>query len=721
MTDHPTPLPATRAQPTALPARIGPYRIDAQLGQGGMGVVYAGYDAHLDRPVAIKVLFPHLARDHEFADRFLREARTSARIEHPGVVAVYAADELAPGEGCYIAMQLVDGVELHRILKEGGALPVDLALAVAREIADALGAAHAQGVVHRDVKPDNVLVDRTGRIRVSDFGLARPIDREARLTETGVFLGTPEYSAPEQCQTARIDHRADLYSLGVVLYEMLTGQLPHHAPTPYALFRRICEEAPVPLGTLNHAVPKAVEALVMEGLLAKEPGARLPDARALVARIDAILPGICSPAKDHRAELAARVARLAPPRPPTARTLGAVQPAIRPAGDHDSHQTYEYCRTAIDGVTSTAPPSVRRAPLPVRAIAIGAVLVVALAGGIVAFGRPFDKGEEAAPEPTPPGPEVPPPGGRPQTVEEWRAGLHFPVRVAVLDFEGRTPREREGDAAWYTVGLTELVFSGLCASDDLMVLGREFVQPEIESSGGAISHRDLARRLQAALVVTGTYWFESADRVSCHVTVSAADGGFIVARGQKSGSPDELFEIVRELSDDVLAKLIRSLGRPGPEANLAATPPAPSVRGEEEPNDGYPKDALLADRGGDAPEVPAMREERPRNRPEAPRRAIEFDAPAPDERGGKSASALDPPGEAGAIQSLANESASEEAKDRSPALAAFESFCRARLLIEQDGSKIEEAIALLQGAVAAQPDNARYTRELETAKRGLSR
>ena len=222
-------LPPT---PEELAALLPQYRIESLLGHGGMGAVYKGTQAALDRPVAIKLLPAELAADADFIARFQREARTLAKLQHSSIVAVYDFGQTSAGH-LYFVMEYVDGTDLQRILKGPGLKP-EQAFMLIGQICEALHYAHQQGVIHRDIKPANILITQDGRAKVADFGLARPAQDEAGgLTQTHMVMGTPDYMAPEQRSgDGHPDHRADIFALGVMLYEMLTGQRPHGAFQP---------------------------------------------------------------------------------------------------------------------------------------------------------------------------------------------------------------------------------------------------------------------------------------------------------------------------------------------------------------------------------------------------------------------------------------------------------------------------------------------------------
>src|SRR5216684_8360106 len=268
-----------------LTQALGPaYTIEGEIGRGGMGVVYMARDERLKRKVAVKVLPPDLAFREEIRLRFLREAETAARLSHPHIVPIHSVGE-GPDGLVYFVMAYIDGEPLGSRLKRRGQLSPEEARRILMETADALGAAHALGIIHRDVKPDNILLEGSrGRVMVTDFGIAKALSSttgSGTLTATGVAIGTPHYMSPEQAAGDReIDGRSDIYSLGVVGYQMLAGELPFSAPTvPGLLLKQITEQAPN-LQDRTPTCPDDLASCVMRSL-EKEPEARWPTADAL--------------------------------------------------------------------------------------------------------------------------------------------------------------------------------------------------------------------------------------------------------------------------------------------------------------------------------------------------------------------------------------------------------------------------------------------------------
>src|SRR5438876_842310 len=291
------------------------YTVEGELGRGGMGVVYKARDERLKRQVAIKVLPPELAFREEIRIRFLREAETAARLSHPHIVPIHSVGE-GPDGLVYFVMAYVDGESVAAKLKRRGRLPSEEARRIMLETSDALGAAHALGIIHRDVKPDNILLEGSrGRVVVTDFGIAKALSSttgSATLTATGVAIGTPHYMSPEQAAGGReIDGRSDIYSLGVVSYQMLTGELPFQAPTvPGILMKHITELAPLVTEKCVDC-PDDLAACVMRSL-EKDPDDRWPTADALRRALEARSATMYR-SRRPSAGAAARASRFPPP------------------------------------------------------------------------------------------------------------------------------------------------------------------------------------------------------------------------------------------------------------------------------------------------------------------------------------------------------------------------------------------------------------------------
>jgi serine/threonine protein kinase len=300
----------------------GKYEIKSEIGQGGMGVVYEAQDAMLRRRVAVKVLAPHLAGDSAFVRRFQHEAAAAAGLHHPNIVTIHDVGSERVGVGArrplyYIVMQLVDGQSLDRWLRQQRPpLALGETNRIVVQVADALQYAHDQGMIHRDVKPSNVMVGRSGHVTLMDFGLVWANDL-SQLTQSGVALGTPSYMAPEQITGGAIDRRTDVYALGVVLYELLAGEAPFVRDTPVATAHAHVYEPPPPLREKRPDLPPAVESVVLKAL-AKTPANRYSESRLLAADLAAAATGQIP--VDLYSVKEATVPMAHPPRPAAARS-----------------------------------------------------------------------------------------------------------------------------------------------------------------------------------------------------------------------------------------------------------------------------------------------------------------------------------------------------------------------------------------------------------------
>ena len=284
--------------------RFERYKIQAEIGRGGMARVYRATDTILGRSVALKVLAPQLASDPEFSARFRREGKIVAALQHPHIVTLFDVGE---SEGIqYLAMEFIDGRSMYAVIRERGALPGELVAVVIRAVASALDYAHARGAVHRDIKPQNILIDHNGRILLTDFGISVSTDDESgRLTKTGLFMGTPEYMSPEQVSGENVDYRTDLYSLAISAYEMFTGEVPFIGNTPELIVAHAQKIAPL-LPADQHGLPEALVPVIAKAL-AKNPDDRYQSGLELSQAIDAAFATL--PASTTASSMIAGMAR----------------------------------------------------------------------------------------------------------------------------------------------------------------------------------------------------------------------------------------------------------------------------------------------------------------------------------------------------------------------------------------------------------------------------
>ncbi len=341
----------------------GRYRVQARIAAGGMATVYQAMDTRLDRVLALKVMHPGLATDEAFVERFIREAKSVARLSHPNVVGVF--DQGTDGTYVYLAMEYVAGCTLRDVLRERGALQPRAALDILEPILAALGAAHRAGLVHRDMKPENVLIGDDGRVKVADFGLVRAVDTNTTAS-TGSVLGTVSYLAPEQLEHGTADARVDVYACGVVLYEMLTGGKPHTGGTvAQVLYQHLHEDVLPPSGLVPALAPQLDELVALA--CAREPQLRPQDAVVLLSR-----------AQEARAQLTDAQLDVVPPQARDlaaggavdefARTdviprAGGVQPPLPGAGEAELNRTSRLeVPTASEQTTRLRPVPAEEAP-----------------------------------------------------------------------------------------------------------------------------------------------------------------------------------------------------------------------------------------------------------------------------------------------------------------------------------------------------------------------
>ena len=282
--------PRTRQTGDALVGKLiagGKYQIVRTLGSGGMGAVYQALQPAMNRMVALKLIRAEMVTKPDAVARFHKEMMVTARVEHPNTIRVY---DFGDDDGqLYLAMEFLAGASLRQVIESTGPLDVARLVRIGKQVANALGAIHAQGVVHRDLKPDNVmLLDSFGErdfVKVLDFGIAKVLDEQVRLTATGKPIGTPTYMAPEQAMGKDVDPRTDLYALGVMLYHMASGRVPFHAALTGTMLLAHVHETPTPIQTVAPNLPPALAALIMQ-LLEKDPAARPASAAEVAARLD---------------------------------------------------------------------------------------------------------------------------------------------------------------------------------------------------------------------------------------------------------------------------------------------------------------------------------------------------------------------------------------------------------------------------------------------------
>jgi len=336
------------------------YRVDAPLARGGMSAVYRGMDMRLERPVAIKVMDQRFAEDRSFVDRFEREARAAASLHHPNVISVH--DQGLDGDHVYLVMELVEGGTLRDLLIERGRLPVPLALAVLEPVLSALAAAHQAGLVHRDVKPENVLIGQQGTVKVGDFGLVKAM-ASAGTTSNSVILGTVAYLSPEQVTTGATTASGDVYSAGILLFEMLTGSPPYTGDTALSVaWRHVNDDVPPP-SQLVPGIPPAVDELVLR-TTRRDPSLRPRDAGAFLQELERVrmaagIPAVAIPAPVH----GEKTVTATPGEFPTVQVkpLNAQVPVTAPVGPSGPQGTRAMVRSELDGV---ARPLIQRDPPP---------------------------------------------------------------------------------------------------------------------------------------------------------------------------------------------------------------------------------------------------------------------------------------------------------------------------------------------------------------------
>jgi serine/threonine protein kinase len=304
-------METSQATDPQLGKMYGLCRLERKLGEGGMGVVYLAIHTGLARPVAVKLLRPEGSADPRAAERFLREARAAARVDHPSVIQVH--DIGRQGDTFFIVMQYVEGCTLEGVLAQEGRLPLAEAIRITRAVCEGLGAAHSQRTIHRDIKPDNILLGKDGTVKITDFGLARALEGDPNLSQSGRILGTPHYMSPEQALGGQIDCRTDIFSLGSTFYRMLTGRHPFAAKSVMAVVYKLSHETPPPVRELNPSVPGPISDLI-KAMMARRPEHRIGTAAEVIRRLDAFARGARRPSHAPGTSAARPVIRRPAPR-----------------------------------------------------------------------------------------------------------------------------------------------------------------------------------------------------------------------------------------------------------------------------------------------------------------------------------------------------------------------------------------------------------------------
>jgi len=496
--------------------KLGPYEILAPLGAGGMGEVYLAKDTKLDRQVAIKVLPHGVASNPERRQRFEREAKTVAALNHPNIVTIFGIED--SGGQYYLAMELVEGETLDRMIAPGG-MPLAKIFDIAIPLADALAAAHDKGIVHRDLKPGNVMVTKDGRVKVLDFGLAKLTPEEpggssprdatvsAPLTGHGAILGTVPYMSPEQLRSERVDHRTDLFSLGIMLYEMGTGQRPFKGAKSADVMSSILRDAPRPLHELNGALPRPLGKLISM-CLEKDPENRLQSAKDLRNELRSLRKEVDSDSYDPT------------PRPVSAATASPL-PSIPPSP------------ASVTTIGSALSAPTRRGEFWIGVV----VVIVAIATGLWWMGR-----DRTGPEKTP---------ALTGNVAVTSAVPAKPEQVnslAVLPFVNMSS---EKEQEYFSDGLTEELLNALAKIPDLKVSGRT---SSFSFKGKNENLRTIGEKLGVANILEGSVR-KSGDKVRITAQLVKAADGFHLWSETYDRTLDDIFAV----QDDIARSVTQAL------------------------------------------------------------------------------------------------------------------------------------------------------------------
>lgn len=507
------------------------FTILSSLGKGGMGQVYLARDEMLDRLVAVKVLSSDLTLDATFLERFFREAKAAASLEHSNIVGIHSIST-TDGQP-YIVMQYVRGCSLGQLLQERGRLDVPTTNYLVLQMAEALQAAHTKGIIHRDIKPDNIMITEDNQIKIMDFGLARSYEGQDKITQTGYYLGTPQYSSPEQCETTDIDNRSDLYSLGVVLYEMLSGQVPHEAETPLQLFRKIVEEEPRDITQFNADVPPSLVA-VLNKLLAKRREDRYQSASELIDDLK-------------------RCHHEAPTQPlmsPNAETVKLENLANTP-----QDQVIEEAVTrASDG--GRAPDKKKSSHLWTK-IGVGVACILAIVVLDLVFFKNFIT-QDPSPQPIknhPDSPDQPDKPGDPQKVKTVKVGKDV---LGICDFINRSPNR---DGNYLCIAITDMMITELGNLPGMQTLTRDGLEEHlapVDKKQGQVKEMARVKGVfpEIGYLLVGRF-FKVKKNIRVSYRLYHTGREVSIKNGSATGTEDQLFDLVADLVQQVKGVLVK--------------------------------------------------------------------------------------------------------------------------------------------------------------------
>ncbi len=540
------------------------YRITAKLGEGGMGEVYLAEDTELDRRVAIKVLPSEVSEDEERLERFKREAKAVAALNHPNIVTIYSIEE--SGGRRFLIMELVEGEGLDRVLPPHG-LPLAKVFDIAIPLADALAAAHEKGIVHRDLKPANVMITPDGRIKVLDFGLAKlaaetgqmPADADATqmapssatLTREGVVMGTAPYMSPEQLQGQAVDQRSDIFSLGVLLYEMVSGARPFRGENSAALVSSIMRDTPAPVFEQRADLPRHLGRII-QGCLEKDPRERFQTSLDVRNQLKSLQKEVESGSYTSMSGSAVMPAAAPPTTAPTTPPPSSASQAPAPSPATGTQAPPPSVAPPISDPSAALPPTAAPAssvPMQPAASAgkgkmigiVSAIVVVALAAGWW-LGRGGEEESVATPE------SQQATGSETSTSVAPEAAVTATTSVAVLPFADRSP---EGDQEYLTDGLTEELINALAHSGDLRVAGR---RSSFQFKNSDDDLKTIGDKLNVTTVLEGSVR-KAGDQLRISAELVQVDDGFSLWSETYDRSFDDIFEVQDEIASAVAAAL----------------------------------------------------------------------------------------------------------------------------------------------------------------------